>query len=203
MPLRIRGPSLGSRGRKGFTMTDAGTPLPRDPIDHTHCAACRSLDLLDGTEDGHLFTPVLASRIGDERRIVRTLLRAQDRAADEVTAFAGSLHFVYIHSIWFGIWIAINVGALGSAVVFDAFPFGLLTMIVSLEAIFLATFVMVTQNRSAARADVRSRLDFENNLRVQIWAVHIGAALDIDDAHVEAIVQHALAAQNETATSRS
>lgn len=184
-------------------MTNTRTPPTRDPIDHSNCAACRSLDLLDGTEDGHLFTPVLAARIGDERRIVRTLLRAQDRAADEVTAFAGSLHFVYIHSIWFSVWIAINVGALGSAVVFDEFPFGLLTMIVSLEAIFLATFVMVTQNRSAARSDIRSRLDFENNLRVQIWAVHIGAALNIDDAHVEDVVQHALSAQTETAEIRS
>jgi uncharacterized membrane protein len=65
-------------------------------------------------------------------------------------------------------------------------------MIVSLEAIFLATFVMVSQNRQAARADIRSQLDFETNLRSEIWSVHIGEALGIDVAHVEDVVQQAL-----------
>ena len=80
-------------------------------------------------------------------------------------------YFVYLHSVWFGLWILLNVGLVGGAVVFDKFPFGLLTMIVSLEAIFLSTFVMVSQNRQAARADIRSQLDFETNLRAEIWSV--------------------------------
>jgi uncharacterized membrane protein len=84
---------------------------------------------------------------------------------------------------------------------FDEFPFGLLTMIVSLEAIFLATFVMVSQNRQAARADVRSQLDFETNLRAEIWAIHIGAKLGIDHDHVEDIVRRAIAASNESPVS--
>ena len=170
-----------------------------DPHEHLTCAACRSLDALDGIEDGQMFTPVVGARIGNEKTLVRTLQRAQDRAADQVTAFAGSLNFVYIHSVWFGIWILINIGILGAAVEVDKFPFGLLTMIVSLEAIFLATFVMVSQNRQSARADIRSQLDFETNVRAEIWAVHIGAALGIDDRHVEDVVRHAIAAQNQTA----
>ena len=174
-------------------------PSARDPHEHFTCAACRSLDALDGAEDGQLFTPVVAARIGNEKDIVGALQRAQDRAADRVTAFAGSLNFVYIHSVWFAIWIAINVGLLGAALKFDEFPFGLLTMIVSLEAIFLATFVMVSQNRQAARADIRSQLDFETNVRAEIWAVHIGAVLGVDDAHVEDVVRHAIDAQNRTA----
>jgi Predicted membrane protein len=180
-------------------MTDTSQSVPRDPIEHVNCAACRSLDSLDGVEDGHLFTPVVAARIRDERRIVRTLLRAQDRAADRVTSFAGSLNFVYLHSVWFGIWIALNVGILGSTIAFDKYPFGLLTMIVSLEAIFLSTFVMVSQNRQSARSDIRSQLDFETNLRAEIWSVHIGAALNIDESHVEDVVRHAIAAQNANA----
>lgn len=172
----------------------------RDPSDHHHCAACRSLDALDGVEDGHLFSPVLAAHIPDERRLVRAVMRAQDHAADRVTTFAGSLNFVYLHSVWFGIWIVINIGLLGSALVFDKYPFGLLTMIVSLEAIFLSTFVMVSQNRQAARSDIRAQLDFETNLRAEIWAVHIGAALNIDEAHVEDVVRHAITAQNANAT---
>jgi len=65
--------------------------------------------------------------------------------------------------------------------------------IVSLEAIFLATFVMVSQNRQVARADIRSQLDFENNLRGEIWAVHIGTELGLDPEHIEYVVSQALA----------
>jgi uncharacterized membrane protein len=72
-------------------------------------------------------------------------------------------------------------------------------MIVSLEAIFLSTFVMVSQNRQSARSDIRAQLDFETNLRAEIWAVHIGAALGIDQAHVEDVVQDAIRAQNAAA----
>src|SRR3954451_22631192 len=118
-------------------MTDESTAAEERA--HLDCAACRSLDMLDGVEDGHLFTPTVALKhVRNERAIVRTLLRAQDRTADRVTSFAGSLNFVYLHAAWFGVWIAINVGLFGIALKFDEFPFGLLTMIVSLEAIFLS-----------------------------------------------------------------
>ena len=155
------------------------------------CAACRAIDRADGVEDGNLF-PVLVQRVHHERRAVQALLDAQDRIADKITNFAGSLNFVYIHSIWFGVWILLNVGALGAALTFDKFPFGLLTMIVSLEAIFLSTFVMVSQNRQAERSDVRAELDFETNLRAEIWSVHIGQALGIDVEHVEEVVRKAI-----------
>jgi uncharacterized membrane protein len=67
---------------------------------------------------------------------------AQNRVADLITAFAGSMAFVYIHIIWFGCWIGFEV---------ESYPYGLLTMIVSLEAIFLSTFVMISQNRAEAK----------------------------------------------------
>ena len=157
----------------------------------TGCPACRIIDQADGVEDGNLYK-VDHYRTRNEKTLLRSLLRAQDRAADEITAFAGSLKFVYIHSVWFGIWILVNVGVLGASVKFDKFPFGLLTMIVSLEAIFLSTFVMVSQNRQAARADIRSELDFETNLRSEIWSVHIGHALGVDPTHVEDVVRKAI-----------
>src|SRR5205823_226552 len=69
----------------------------------------------------------------------------QDRVADAITKFAGSMMFVYVHLVWFTLWIVIG---------FDPYPFGLLTMIVSLEAIFLATFVMISQNRADAKRQV-------------------------------------------------
>ena len=123
-----------------------------------------------------------------ERHAVRRLKEKQDHLADKITDFAGSLKFVYIHAVWFGLWIVVNIGIFGQRDEFDRFPFGLLTMIVSLEAIFLSTFVMVSQNRQARRSDVRSELDFEANLRSEIWSVHIGHALGIDPGHVEAVV---------------
>ena len=66
----------------------------------------------------------------------------QNRIADRITAFAGSMTFVYVHIVWFGCWIAFGV---------EDYPFGLLTMIVSLEAIFLSTFVLISQNRADAK----------------------------------------------------
>jgi uncharacterized membrane protein len=69
----------------------------------------------------------------------------QNRIADRITTFAGSMAFVYIHIIWFGCWIGFGV---------EKYPYGLLTMIVSLEAIFLSTFVMISQNRADAKRQV-------------------------------------------------
>lgn len=155
------------------------------------CPACRVIDKADGVEDGKLYK-TRHYHLGDERRIVRAIKRTEDRVADKVTAFAGSLNFVYMHAVWFGIWIAVNAGVFGAGLTFDEFPYGLLTMVVSLEAIFLATFVMVSQNRQAARADIRSDLDFENNLRSEIWAIHIGQALGLDVEHIEDIVRMAI-----------
>jgi uncharacterized membrane protein len=66
----------------------------------------------------------------------------QNRLADRITAFAGSMAFVYIHLAWFGCWIGFGV---------ERYPYGLLTMIVSLEAIFLSTFVLISQNRADAK----------------------------------------------------
>ena len=120
--------------------------------------------------------------------VARRLRGAQDRVSDAITSFAGSMRFVYLHTVWFVIWIAINAGLIGSAVIFDRFPFGLLTLIVSLEAIFLSTFVMISQNREAARADIRSELDFETNVRAEIWTRAIADKLGVDKKEIEAKV---------------
>jgi uncharacterized membrane protein len=73
----------------------------------------------------------------------------QNRIADKITTFAGSMAFVYLHVVWFVVWIVF-----GTLIGFDSYPFGLLTMIVSLEAIFLSTFVMISQNRADAKRQV-------------------------------------------------
>ena len=76
----------------------------------------------------------------------------QNRVADRITQFAGSMTFIYLHVVWFTLWIAFHV---------EKFPFGLLTMIVSLEAIFLSTFVMISQNRADERRQVFADTQWE------------------------------------------
>ena len=76
----------------------------------------------------------------------------QNRIADKITDFAGSMMFVYLHILWFGSWIIFRV---------ENYPFGLLTMIVSLEAIFLSTFVMISQNRADAKRQVVANLEWK------------------------------------------
>src|SRR5580765_6186723 len=76
----------------------------------------------------------------------------QNRIADKITDFAGSMMFVYLHILWFGSWILFRV---------ENYPFGLLTMIVSLEAIFLSTFVMISQNRADAKRQVVANLEWK------------------------------------------
>ena len=115
-------------------------------------------------------------------RKVRT---AQGLAADGITRFAGSMSFVYLHVAWFAVWIVANSGILPGLGVFDEFPFGLLTLVVSLEAIFLSTFVMISQNREAARADVRAELDFETNLRAELLVRAIATTSGVDLAAVK------------------
>ena len=88
-------------------------------------------------------------------------MSASDRLADFITAFAGSMLFVALNVAWFALWIVINVTGITD---FDPFPFGLLTMIVSLEAIGLAIFVLISENRQAALADKRAKLDLQVNL---------------------------------------
>lgn len=85
-----------------------------------------------------------------------------DRVADGITWFCGSMWFVYLHIIWFAWWIWHNVAQDDP---FDPFPFGLLTLVVSLEAILLATFILISQNREAEMAKIRSKLNYNVDLK--------------------------------------
>ena len=85
------------------------------------------------------------------RQAERRAESRQNRVSDQITGFAGSMTFVYLHIAWFGCWIGFGV---------EKYPFGLLTMIVSLEAIFLSTFVMIGQNRQADFAQRKADHDF-------------------------------------------
>ncbi len=119
----------------------------------------------DHEEDNPALSQVIERNI---RTIIQLRLKAarerssQDRVADTITSFSGSMVFVYVHIVWFGVWILLNTGRFGLPP-FDPFPYGLLTMVVSLEAIFLSTLVLITQNRLSEEVEHRADL-----------ALHIG-----------------------------
>ena len=87
-----------------------------------------------------------------------------DRIADAIGDFSGSMPFVILHVTIFGAWILINLGIWHFARKFDPFPFLLLSVVVSLEGIFLSTFVLMKQKRMSQRADERAHLDLQVNL---------------------------------------
>lgn len=104
----------------------------------------------------------------------------QGRLADAITSFSGSMGFVYFHAVWFAAWIVLNVGLVRLPYVsqFDPYPFGLLTMIVSLEAIFLATFVLISQNRLSQASERRADLDLHVNLLAEQKATKVIEMMD-------------------------
>src|SRR3954471_4495130 len=108
---------------------------------------------------------------------------AQDRIADWVTWFSGSMIFVYIHLTWFALWLAINLGW-SRLKPFDPYPFNLLTMIVSLEAILLATFVLISQNRISEIADQRADLDLQINLLAEYEITRLLTIVDAIAEHL-------------------
>ncbi len=113
----------------------------------------------------------------NSRRTAAEQRTTEERLADAITDFSGRMYFVYFHIVWFAVWILINLGVLGIQP-FDPYPFGLLTMIVSLEAIFLATFVLISQNRLSAEADRRADLDLQIGLLTEYELTRVLNMLD-------------------------
>jgi uncharacterized membrane protein len=115
--------------------------------------------------------------IDEYRREAEESRSFRDRVADTVTRFSGSIPFIYFHVAWFGVWVLLNL-EIGGFPAFDPFPFGLLTTIVSLEAIFLSTFVLVSQNRQAAIAERRAELDLQFDLLAEYEVTRILKLVD-------------------------
>lgn len=99
------------------------------------------------------------------------------RMADWISWFSGSMSFLLLNALWFVVWIGINTLHLGLPE-FDPYPFGLLTMIVSLEAIFLSCFVLISQNRQAEKDRVRSNIEYEVNIKAELEIAHLHEKTD-------------------------
>jgi uncharacterized membrane protein len=101
------------------------------------------------------------------------------RAADWIAEFSGSIAFLMIHVVVFFFWIIMNVGdGIFGIPLFDPFPFGLLTMAVSLEAIILSVFVLLSQNRQVAKDRVRSDIEYDINLKAELEVAHLHEKVD-------------------------
>lgn len=98
----------------------------------------------------HLISKTLLPKGIKSEHILKEIHSFEGKVAGIIADYSGSMAFVYIHILWFGLWVLINTGIVKNIIpAFDPFPFGLLTMMVSLEAIFLSTFILINQNRQA------------------------------------------------------
>jgi uncharacterized membrane protein len=131
---------------------------------------------------------------------VEERLTTVQRIADWLAAFSGSMNFLFLHAAWFGIWIILNVGIVHIPGLsgFDPFPFGLLTMIVSLEAIFLATFVLISQNRQVEKDKVRSDIEYDVNIKAEMEVGELHQKID----HIHAEMMRRFAALEKTLARR-
>ncbi len=134
----------------------------------------------DRADDNPALNRVIEANI---RTIIRLRQKADrersvhERIADGVTWCSGRMGFVYVHVVWFGLWILLNTGRAGVSV-FDPFPYGLLTMIVSLEAIFLSTVVLISQSRLSGEIERRADLDLHIGLLTEHELTRVLQMLD-------------------------
>nr|WP_245444257.1 DUF1003 domain-containing protein [Microvirga sp. KLBC 81] len=137
------------------------------------------------------FASVLERNINvlrDKRQKEENQAGLQDRMANAITRFSGSMLFVYVHLALVVGWIAVNAGLIPSIAPFDP-SFVILATVASVEAIFLSTFVLISQNRAAAEADRRAELDLQTNLlseheitRLLSLTIAIAARLGVEEA---------------------
>jgi CRP/FNR family transcriptional regulator, cyclic AMP receptor protein len=154
-----------------------------------------AIDLLAATgrrlrETTRILRNTATRNINEEMEDKRTTVM---KAADWIAEFSGSIAFLFIHCVLFFIWIVLNAGPLPGLLhfeKFDPFPFGLLTMAVSLEAIILSVFVLLSQNRQVARDRVRNDIEYDVNLKAELQIAHMHEKVDNLQAELLARINH-------------
>ncbi len=159
-----------------------------------------ALDLLSATgrrlrETNELLRNTASRDVNELQEDTRTRVM---KTADWISDFSGSLPFLFIHIGIFFVWIVLNAGPLAHTAAggWDPFPFGLLTMVVSLEAIILSVFVLLSQNRQVARERVRNDIEYDVNLKAELEVAELHRKLD----HVHADMMERLARIERAAT---
>jgi CRP/FNR family transcriptional regulator, cyclic AMP receptor protein len=139
-----------------------------------------ALDLLDVVgqrlrSTNEVLRHTASRNVNEEMADTRSVVQ---KAADWIAEFSGSIAFFGINVGFFFVWIVVNSGIVPGVTPFDAFPFGLLTMAVSLEAIFLSIFVLISQNRQAAKDRIRADIEYDVNLKAELEIAELHRKVD-------------------------
>jgi uncharacterized membrane protein len=154
------------------------------------CPACQILDRADGVEDGR-FVALPQVRTKHAGKLFAKHDDSFGRFSESVARGLGTGKFLGIQTAIVMLWIGLNLVAI--SLQWDPYPFILLNLAFSTQAAYAAPLILLAGNRQAARDKVAIDLDYVNNIRSEVWAVHIGQSLGIDAEHVEAIVAQAVA----------
>jgi CRP-like cAMP-binding protein len=153
-----------------------------------------AIDLLQMLGARQRASTVVIRRLENPNLVMAEATTRWQRASDVIATVAASQAFTLSHLVWFGGWILLNsiaaAGLLSAVLAFDRFPFGLLTLIVSLESIFLSIFVLVSQNRQSERDRIRTDLDYQVNVKAHVEIVGIGVRLDRIERALERSAAH-------------
>ncbi len=169
--------------------------VDRDDLDELfRLKPTAALDLLSATgkrlrDTSRLLREVVAKDINEETEDRRSTI---ERVADWITDFSGSIPFFMLHVLFFAVWVALNVPPLRSQLFcgFDPFPFGLLTMVVSLEAILLSVLVMLSQNRQVARDRIRNDIEYQVNVSAEAKVASLVEKVDRLDIGIAERLDH-------------
>ena len=142
------------------------------------CPACRGAN-----EPTAVFcaNPICHKALGGFSYVLEELERDTSRIAkfaERVAELSGQPHFVTLHILWFGVWVLVNSGLVAYLTAFDAYPYGLLGIILSIEGILITLFLLVSNNRQSAHAEKRAALDYEVNVRTWRLVNHLADRLD-------------------------
>ena len=164
--------------------------LDRDDLNQflLMCPAA-AMDLLAGMgqrlrANTELLRHTATRNVNEEMEDKRTLVQ---KAADWIADFSGSIPFLMLHIVIFAVWIGLNLGLVPGLAPFDPYPFGLLTMAVSLEAIVLSGFVLLSQNRQAAKEHIRSDIEYDVNLKAELEVAQLH--VKVDNLHAEMLAR--------------
>jgi uncharacterized membrane protein len=146
-------------------MTTPGPSAAPEPADTLRCPACGGANAADAVFcANHSCHKALGDfRYSEEEAKARS--NVIEKLADSVNAFVGRPHFITVHVLWFLAWVLVNSGLFMGARVFDAYPFGLLGIVLAIEAILITGFVLIAGQRQSRRAELRAELDYEVNVR--------------------------------------
>lgn len=148
-----------------------------------------AMDLLAGMgqrlrQNLELLRHTATRNVNEEMEDKRTAIQ---KAADWIAAFSGSIPFLGLHLLVFAVWITLNLRLIPGLPAFDPFPFGLLTMAVSLEAIVLSVFVLLSQNRQAAKERIRADIEYDVNLKAELEVAQLH--VKVDHLHAEMLAR--------------